>query len=305
MDRECLKAVSYARGVRLGVLILPEHRLPALTEKWSRAEGLGFDHAWTYDHLAWRHLRDSTWFAAVPTLSAAAMVTSSIRLGMLVASPTFRHPVPFARELLTLDDLAGGRLTVGIGAGGQGWDTTILGQEPWSMPERLDRFAEFVDLLDRLLTDRAVSFEGRFWSAREARTHPGCIQQPRVPFAIAATGPKSMRVAARHASIWVTNGDRAPEGLPLPPDQGAAVVARQLRLFEQACETEGRDPATVDKLVLTGPRLDSGLQSVETFRNVVDAYMAVGITDLVVPWPRHGPPYAGNESILDLIVARS
>jgi hypothetical protein len=63
------KAVSYARGVRLGVLILPEHRLPALTEKWSRAEGLGFDHAWTYDHIAWRELRDSPWFAAVPTLA--------------------------------------------------------------------------------------------------------------------------------------------------------------------------------------------------------------------------------------------
>jgi len=201
----------------LGVLILPEHRLPALTEKWSRAEGLGFDHAWTYDHIAWRELRDSPWFAAVPTLSAAAMVTSRIRLGTLVASPTFRHPVPFARELLTLDDLAGGRLTVGIGAGAEGWDTTVLGREPWSMTERLDRFAEFVDLLDRLLTDRAVTFEGRFWSAREARTHPGCVQQPRVPFAVAATGQKSMRVAARHASVWVTNGDRAHEGPPSRP----------------------------------------------------------------------------------------
>jgi len=112
-----------------------------------------------------------------------------------------------------------------------------------------------------------------------------------------------MRVAARHASIWVTNGDRAHEGLPLPPDQGAAVVARQLRLFEQACEAEGRDPATMDKLVLTGPRLDSGLQSVATFRTVVDAYAAVGITDLVVHWPRHEPPYAGHESILDQIAA--
>jgi alkanesulfonate monooxygenase SsuD/methylene tetrahydromethanopterin reductase-like flavin-dependent oxidoreductase (luciferase family) len=295
--------MSYARVVRLGVVILPEHHLPVLAKRWSRAEELGFEHAWTYDHIAWRDLRDSTWFAAVPTLAAAAMLTSRIRLGTLVASPNFRHPVPFARELLTLDDVAGGRLTVGIGAGGQGWDATVLGQVPWSLPERLERFAEFVDLLDRLLTNRVVSFEGRFWSAREARTHPGCVQQPRVPFAIAATGPESMRVAARYASTWVTNGDRAHEGPPLPPDQGAAVVARQLRLFEHACEAEGRDPATVDKLVLTGPRLDGGLQSVATFRTVVDAYAAVGITDLVVHWPRHEPPYAGNESILDQIAA--
>lgn len=285
--------------MRLGVLILPEHRWPAAAERWSRAEALGFDHAWTYDHLAWGDLRDSPWFAAVPTLAAAAMVTTRIRLGTLVASPNFRNPVPFARELLTLDHLAGGRLTVGVGAGGQGWDATILGQRPWSMAERMDRFAEFVDLLDRLLTDPAVSFDGRYWSAREARSYPGCVQQPRAPFAIAATGPKSMRVAARHASIWVTNGDRSHEGPPLAPGEGAAVVARQLRVFEHACETEGRDPAAVDKLVLTGPRLDGGLRSVEAFRAVVDAYASVGVTDLVVHWPRQRPPYAGDESILD------
>jgi alkanesulfonate monooxygenase SsuD/methylene tetrahydromethanopterin reductase-like flavin-dependent oxidoreductase (luciferase family) len=247
-------------------------------------------------------LRDASWFAAVPTLAAAGMVTSAIRLGTLVASPNFRHPVPFARELLTLDDLTGGRLTVGIGAGAEGWDTTVLGNEPWSMTERQDRFGEFVDLLDLLLTRRAVTFEGRYWSALEARTYPGCVQQPRVPFALAATGPKSMRVAARHASVWVTNGDRTHEGPPVPPGDGAAVVERQMRLFAEACEAEDRDPAAVDKLVLTGPLLDTGLGSVDSFRAVVDAYAAVGVTDLVVPWPRPEPPYAGDESILERIV---
>jgi alkanesulfonate monooxygenase SsuD/methylene tetrahydromethanopterin reductase-like flavin-dependent oxidoreductase (luciferase family) len=288
--------------VRLGVLILPEHRWPAAAEMWSRAEALGFDHAWTFDHIAWRQLRDAPWFAAVPTLAAAGMVTSTIRLGTLVASPNFRHPVPFARELLTLDDLTGGRVTAGIGAGAEGWDTTVLGNEPWSMTERQDRFGEFVDLLDLLLTRRAATFEGRYWSALEARTYPGCVQQPRVPFALAATGPKSMRVAARHASVWVTNGDRTHEGPPVPPGDGAAVVERQMRLFAEACEAEDRDPATVDTLVLTGPLLDTGLDSVDSFRAVVDAYAAVGVTDLVVPWPRPEPPYAGDESILERIV---
>jgi alkanesulfonate monooxygenase SsuD/methylene tetrahydromethanopterin reductase-like flavin-dependent oxidoreductase (luciferase family) len=84
------------------------------------------------------------------------------------------------------------------------------------MAERQDRFAEFVDLLDRLLTDRVVSYAGRYWSAREARSHPGCVQQPQVPFAIAATGPRSLRVAARHAAVWVTNGDRTHTGPPCP-----------------------------------------------------------------------------------------
>ena len=154
--------------MRLGVVLLPERRWP--DDRWARAEALGFDHAWTYDHLTWRDLRDGPWFAAVPTLAAAALTTSTIRLGTLVASPNFRHPVPFAKELMTLDDLSGGRLTLGIGSGGTGWDATALGQEPWTVRERIGRFEEFVELADRVLSQAATSYEGRWYSAEEARS---------------------------------------------------------------------------------------------------------------------------------------
>ena len=70
-----------------------------------------------------------------------------------------------------------------------------------------------------------------------------------------------MRIAARHASVWVTNGDRTHDGPPLRAERGAAVVARQLAAFARVCESGGRDPASIDKLVLTGLRLDSGLDS--------------------------------------------
>lgn len=186
--------------MRVGVVILPEHRWQTGRELWRRAEELRFDHAWTYDHLAWRTLRDVPWFAAVPTLTAAALATERIRLGVLVASPNFRHPVPFARELIALDDVSVGRLTLGIGAGGTGWDATILGQAPWSVRERADRFVEFVELLDRLLREPEVSWRGAFYSADGARSHPGCVQRPRIPFAVAATGARGMRVAARPGS---------------------------------------------------------------------------------------------------------
>jgi alkanesulfonate monooxygenase SsuD/methylene tetrahydromethanopterin reductase-like flavin-dependent oxidoreductase (luciferase family) len=288
--------------VRVGVLILPEDRWPTAVDKWRRAEDLGFDHVWTYDHLAWRGLRDSPWFAAIPTLTAAAVATTTIRLGTLVASPNFRHPVPFARELVSLDDIAGGRLTAGIGSGGQGWDAAMLGQHPWSQAERTERFAEFVDLLDRLLRHPETTFSGRYWSADQARTYPGCVQDPRIPFAIAATGPRSMRVAAKHAAVWVTNGDRAHSGPPLGPQDGAKVVARQLARFEEICEAEGRDPSAINRLVLTGPRLDAGLRSPESFDEVKAAYAAIGTTDLVIHWPRPSEPYAGDESILERIV---
>jgi alkanesulfonate monooxygenase SsuD/methylene tetrahydromethanopterin reductase-like flavin-dependent oxidoreductase (luciferase family) len=254
---------------------------------------------WTYDHLAWRSLRDHPWHAAVPALAAAALATSRIRLGTLVATPNFRHPVTFARELVTLDDLSGGRLTVGLGAGGPGWDASMLGQPTWSAGERAERFAEFVTLLDRLLREPETSYDGRYFRAVEARTHPGCVQRPRVPLAVAATGPRGMRVAAAHAEIWVTNGDRAYDGPPLGPQEGAAVFRRQSRLLDEVCRGAGRDPAGLRRLVLTGPRLDGGLASPAAFRAVVEAYAEAGATDLVVPWPRPDEPYAGDPAVLE------
>ncbi len=85
-------------------------------------------------------------------------------------------------------------------------------------------------------------------------------------------------------------------------EPGAAVVARQMTSLEQACLAEGRDPASIDRLVLTGQRLDSGLASTAAFDEVKSAYREVGVTDLVIPWPRPADPYRGDESILERIV---
>ena len=250
--------------MRLGVVILPELPWSTAQSVWRRAEELGFDHAWTYDHLAWRSLRDVPWFAAVPTLTAAALATKRIRLGTLVASPNFRHPVPFARELISLDDSSGGRFTVGIGAGGEGWDATMLGQAELSPRQRADRFVEFVALLDRVLREPAASYEGRYYSANEARSYPGCVQQPRIPFAIAATRPRGMRLTATYGEI-------------------------------------GREPSSLRRLVLSGPLLDGGLASPEAFRDTTGRYAEVGVTDFVVHWPRRNEPYAADLNTFERI----
>jgi alkanesulfonate monooxygenase SsuD/methylene tetrahydromethanopterin reductase-like flavin-dependent oxidoreductase (luciferase family) len=271
--------------VRLGVVLLPERRWP--DDRWARAEALGFDHAWTYDHLTWRDLRDDPWFAAVPTLAAAALATSTIRLGTLVASPNFRHPVPFAKELMTLDDLSGGRITLGIGSGGTGWDATALGQEPWSIRERIGRFEEFVEVLSGVLAQPATSYEGRWYSAEEARSVPGCVQQPRLPFAVAATGPRTMRVAARHGRMWVAaDGD----------------IAEHVRNLEAACASVGRDPASIERILLTGFEHEAGLDSVEHLRDTCGRYAAVGITDVVVHGPRPSGWFAGDEAHFERVV---
>lgn len=275
--------------MRTGVLILPDARWAVAAERWRRAEAYGFDHAWTYDHLTWRSLRDESWFGALPTLAAAAGVTSRIRLGTLVASPNFRHPVTFAKELMTLDDLSGGRITLGFGAGGDGFDATALGQAAWSPRERAERFAEFVEMLDRLLSEPATTVSGRFYVAQEARAIPGCIQRPRLPFAIAATGPRGMRLAARHGKAWVAVDSRG---------AGPELLQRMI----EACVEAGRAPESLDRIALLGFR-ERPLASVEAFRDTGGRYGEMGFTDVVVHWPRASEPFAADEAVLERLAA--
>ncbi len=289
--------------MRLGVVILPEDRWGEARQRWRRAEELGFDHAWTYDHLAWRSLRESNWFGAVPTLAAAALATERIGLGALVFSPSFRHPVPLAKEVVTLDDISGGRFILGIGAGGYGWDATMLGHPPLSPGERHRRFVEFVELTDLLLRQPETSYSGRFFSADGATRYPSSVQQPRVPLAIAATGPRGMELAATFADIWVTTGEgalSAQAGI----EASVAAVRDQISRLEDACRAVDRDPQTLRRLALTGPLLESGLGSSASFRDALGQYAAAGIDDLVVHWPRPSEPYHGDVAAFERMVAR-
>src|SRR5215469_7294187 len=139
--------------MRVGLVILPVYRWWAAEPKWRAVERSGFDHAWTYDHAGWRSLVDGPWFGAVPTLTAAATVTERIGLGTFVASPHLRHPVTFARELTALDDMSDGRFVLGVGAGTiAGFDTQVMGGEPLTAKAMTDRFEEFLELLDAILT---------------------------------------------------------------------------------------------------------------------------------------------------------
>ncbi len=285
--------------MRLGVVILPEHGRTEWRRRWRRAEELGFAHAWTYDHLAWRTLRDGPWHATMPMLAAAALETRTIGLGTLVASPNVRHPVTFAKDVMTLDELSAGRVIAGIGAGGTGWDATMLGQEPLAPAERSARFADFVALADVLLREGKASYRGRYYKAVEARALPGCVQRPRPPFAIAATGARGMRLAARYGQWWVTTGEGDTR---LGLAEGAAVVRRQVDALETACREEGRDPATLGRIVLTGLALEPGLGSAAAFAEARAAYAAAGVTDMVVHWPRPSPPFEGDEALFAAVV---
>ena len=206
------------------------------------------------------------------------------------------------RDSLALDDLSGGRLTLGLGAGGVGWDATVLGHEPWSRGERTARFEEFVALLDRLLRSDVTTAHGRYYSADDAPMQPGCVQQPRLPFAVAASGTRSMALAAEHAQVWVTNGAAGFDGDPLTPSLGVPVVRQQGARFDDAMAAAGRDPSSVDRLLLTGLQLASGLESVEAFLDTIGRYGELGFTDLVVHWPRPNEPYVCDPTVFEAAI---
>ncbi|MFJ4007897.1 LLM class flavin-dependent oxidoreductase [Streptomyces sp. NPDC090023] len=294
-------------ALRLSTLILPvDPWHEGGRAKWQRAEELGFHAAYTYDHLSWRTFRDGPWFGALPTLTAAAGVTERLRLGTMVTSPNFRHPVTLAKELISLDDISGGRVTLGVGAGGSGFDATVLGQEAWSPRERADRFAEFVSLLDQLLTEDAVSYAGDFYSAHEARDIPGCVQRPRLPFAVAATGQRGLRLAARYGQAWVTTGD--PKLFETgTSEQSVLAVEGQIGRLTEACAEIGRDVADLDKIMLTGftPDRARPLESVDAFVDFAGRYAALGVTELVIHWPIPDSDFAADQAVFEKIATEA
>ncbi|HKN97944.1 MAG TPA: LLM class flavin-dependent oxidoreductase [Pseudonocardiaceae bacterium] len=285
--------------MRVGMVILPEYRWWAAEPKWRAVERYGFDHAWTYDHVGWRSLVDGPWFGAVTTLTAAATVTERIGLGTLVASPHFRHPVPFAREITAMDDVADGRLLLGVGAGAvTGFDTEVLGDEPLSPKALVDRFGEFLELLDAVLTGDRTTWRGDYYAAVDARSAPGCVTRPRVPFVVAANGPRSIELAVRFGQGWVTSGRKADD----EADWWRAVAERAERV-DAALAAVDRPKASLRRYLSLDSAPTYSLASVGRFTDMVGRAAELGFTDVVAHWPRADGVFAGRESVVEEVAA--
>ncbi len=272
--------------LRTGVVILPDRRWPAVRGCWREAEQRGFQTAWTYDHLSWRTLRDGPWLGAIPLLAAAAASTATIRLGTLVTSPNYRHPVLLAKDVMTLDEISDGRVDLGIGAGGTGWDATALGGAAPTPDERASRFEDFTASLDVMLREPSGSYEGRYFQAPEYRTIPGCTQRPRVPFTIAATGPRAMTVAAAHGECWVTFGSTKGGS----DEAWYTAVAKQTGRLDDACALRGRPPGDIRRLALVGLEAGWADGTKARWNDFTARITDLGFTDVVIHWPRPDDP---------------
>jgi alkanesulfonate monooxygenase SsuD/methylene tetrahydromethanopterin reductase-like flavin-dependent oxidoreductase (luciferase family) len=270
-------------SVRVGVVILPDLSWEQSRARWQEAEQRGFHTAWTYDHLSWRTLRDGPWLGAIPLLAAAAEGTTKLRIGTLVTSPNFRHPALLAKDVMTIDQISGGRFELGIGAGGPGWDATALGGVAPSFPERAARLEDFTAALDVMLREPSGSYTGTTFQAPDYRTLPGCVQSPRVPFTIAAFGPRALAVAAEHGECWVTFG---PAHSGDTGDAWFAGVQAQSEKLDDACRTRGREPSSIRRMVLVSLEADWADGTRARWDDFTARVAAMGFTDVVVHWPR-------------------
>ncbi len=214
--------------------------LDALRGRWRDAERSGFDVLWNCDTVVDPDRPLNTMSDGPATLTMMAAETSRIRVGTLVTSLYFRQPVPFAKASVTVDHLSGGRLELALGVGDPAAGARASGSD-WPAGERVDRFGEFVELVDLLLRQEVTTYHGRFYHCEDAETVPLPVQQPRPPVTIAAHGPRMLRDAAEHADGWSSWGgyDVATE------EDFYAVTADRSHRFDDLCVAADRDPASI------------------------------------------------------------
>jgi probable F420-dependent oxidoreductase len=191
-----------------------------------RAEGLGFESAWTMEHV----LGDLPFLAPLETLTYAAARTERIRLGCVVFVTPLHNPVHLAKAVGTLDQLAGGRLEIGVGTGGKARMFSAFEVDPSSLTAR---FTEGLRLMKALWAESDVVFDGRFWQLRGATVEPKPVQRPHPPLWFGGSHPAALRRAVRHGDGFFGAGSST-----------TAQFTQQMQAVREALADADRDPAT-------------------------------------------------------------
>jgi alkanesulfonate monooxygenase SsuD/methylene tetrahydromethanopterin reductase-like flavin-dependent oxidoreductase (luciferase family) len=255
---------------RFGIVLGQRLPWPELLARARETETLGFDALYLVDHFYGLFDVDEPTHEAYTMLGALAPFTQTLRLGVMVAGNTYRHPVVLLKQAISVDHISGGRVDFGVGAG---W--TEREHEAYGIPfppakDRVDRFEEALEIWDRLQTEERVTYDGQHYRLLDAPFQPKSLQRPRMPILVGATKPRMLRLAVRHAEIW---------NAVATPVEGRALNDR----LDALCAEMGRDPASLVRVVSPSINL---LESVEAFEHGVRAYHAAGFRDITLPWPR-------------------
>ena len=240
------------RPLKIGVQ-LPEverqTRWTELLDMTGAIEDLGYDSVWLGEHLLYRwpdRPARGPW-EAWSMLAAIAASTSRIEFGPLVACTAFHNPAILAKQATTIDEISGGRMILGLGAG---WNDTEFRAFGIPFDHRVDRFEEAFTIIRTLLRDGAVDFDGRYYQARDCELIPRGPRPSGPPLMIGSNGPRMLRIAAPYVAAWNTwfaDIGNAPEG-----------VAPLRDVVDAACRGTGRDPAEIERTAAVLVRLPGG-----------------------------------------------
>lgn len=240
------------RPLRVGIQ-LPEVervvRWPEYVEMARTAEEVGFDCIWLGDHLLYRYEDGSErgpW-EVFTMLSAIAASTSRIKLGPLVAATAFHTPPMLAKLASTVDEVSGGRLVLGLGAG---WNDAEFAAFGFPFDHRVSRFEEAFTIIRTLLREGRIDFEGRFYQARNCALLPEPARKGGPPLMVGSSGPRMLEITLPHVEQWNTwyrQSNNSPSGLE-----------PMLRDVDEICRKVGRDPATLEKTSAVLVRMPGG-----------------------------------------------
>ena len=235
------------------------------------AEELGFDGAWGFDHFEPMYGEGpGEVFDGMTTLAALAGVTSTIRLGLLVAGVTYRHPSVFANQAMTIDHASHGRLELSLGAAWHDKEHHEFGIPFPSTSTRFDLLEDQLEILKRLFTGDVVSYDGKVVSLKDAQLRPTPVQTPHPPIWIGGAGPRrTLPLVAKYADVWHSWGS---------PNSRRDTNARVDELAAEA----GRDP----KAIMRASSLS--LDDLDTARKHASKWADAGCGYLVCGWPGAG-----------------
>ena len=270
------------RPLKVGVQ-LPEVerevRWPELLDMARALEDLGYDSVWFGEHLLyrWRERAPRGPWEAWAMLAGIAAATRRIELGPLVACTAFHNPAILAKRADTIDEISGGRLILGLGAG---WNETEFRAFGIPFDHRIDRFEEAFAIIRGLLRDGAIDFDGRYYQARDCELLP---RGPRAatggpPLMIGSIGERMLRITAPHVDSW--NAWYADTG------NTPAGVAPLRDKVDAAARAVGREPAAIERTVAVQVRMPGG-----TGRMMGDSDAKQDVA------PLQGPPEAMAEEL--------
>ncbi len=268
-------------GIRLGVVVTPVRPWAQLAEDFRSMEDVGYDVAYVYDHLTHPTAVGQWLGEAFTTLAAAAGVTRRIELGTLVASATLHSPVSLARRAATVQDVSGGRLVLGLGAGSPRCAMADRGEEV--TPAQM--FGRLRDVVEGMaeVWEGATAWQGRTRSFSGLQTIALPEGTTRPFLLLAAHGPQALRLTAERADGWNTYG--GPGAVELAEEAYWGLLAEQVRRAEDACAAVGRDPATLRKSLLLGYGTVRPTASVAAYDDAIGRATELGFDELVVYGP--------------------